>query len=359
VTTLILEFRQRSLATWITTLALSIAAAAQAAPPGSKVSVVSQTREAPPALSHPNHYPVTIQSCNRTVTFTHAPRRAISNDINLTEMMLALGLRDRMVGYTGISGWKTASPSLTAALGPLRELARRYPPLETLVGANADLYVAGWGYGMRVGGPVTPSSLAPFNIATYELTESCGHVMARQAATLDDTYNDLRNLGRIFDVDARAEALIASMQAQVSAVRHALSGTPEKVRVFVYDSGQDKPFTAGALAMPTALIEAAGGRNVMDDVQQSWTQAGWESVVDRDPQAIIIVDYGPTTAEQKIHFLRDNPALAGIDAIRAGRFIVLPYDAATPGIHNAEAVGIIAHALHPHAFARDAQPGSR
>ncbi|WP_024903905.1 ABC transporter substrate-binding protein, partial [Robbsia andropogonis] len=116
---------------------------------------------------------------------------------------------------------------------------------------------------------------------------------------------------------------------------------------------------AGALAMPTALIEAAGGRNVMDDVQQSWTQAGWESVVDRDPQAIIIVDYGPTTAEQKIHFLRDNPALAGIDAIRAGRFIVLPYDAATPGIHNAEAVGIIAHALHPHAFARDAQPGSR
>jgi len=44
----------------------------------------------------------TVQSCNRTVTFQAPPERAISNDVNLTEMMLVLGLADRMVGYTGI-----------------------------------------------------------------------------------------------------------------------------------------------------------------------------------------------------------------------------------------------------------------
>ena len=49
----------------------------------------------------------TVQSCNRTVTFDAPPERAISNDVNLTEMMLVLGLAERMVGYTGISGWKT------------------------------------------------------------------------------------------------------------------------------------------------------------------------------------------------------------------------------------------------------------
>ena len=49
----------------------------------------------------------TVQSCNRTVTFDAPPERAISIDVNLTEMMLVLGLADRMVGYTGISGWKT------------------------------------------------------------------------------------------------------------------------------------------------------------------------------------------------------------------------------------------------------------
>ena len=50
---------------------------------------------------------VSVDSCNRAVSFDSIPKRAISNDVNLTEMMLVLGLADRMVGYTGISGWKT------------------------------------------------------------------------------------------------------------------------------------------------------------------------------------------------------------------------------------------------------------
>ena len=302
------------------------------------------------AASSTAHYPVTIQSCDRSVTFDRAPQRAVSNDINLTEMMLALGLRTRMVGYTGISGLKTASAQLTAELGALPELARRYPPLESLVNAHADLYVAGWQYGMHVGGPVTPTTLAAFHIATYELRESCSHIMARPDASLDDTYADLRTLGTIFDVDARAEEIVASMQARVAAVRRALVGIAARPRVFVYDSGQDKPLSAGLLGMPNALINAAGGRNILDDVRQSWMQVGWETVVARNPEAIVIVDYGPVDADQKIRFLRDHPALAGVAAIRANRFIVLPYDAATPGIRNADAVETLARALHPSAF---------
>ena len=55
---------------------------------------------AAPALAHP----VTGQSCNRAVTFEAPPQAAVSNDVNLTEMMLALRLTDRMVGFTGVSG---------------------------------------------------------------------------------------------------------------------------------------------------------------------------------------------------------------------------------------------------------------
>ncbi|CAG9220264.1 Iron (III) ABC transporter, periplasmic-binding protein [Paraburkholderia tropica] len=312
------------------------------------------------AAAHADHYPVTVRSCNRNVTFTHAPERAVSNDVNLTEMMLALGLRTRMAGYTGISGWKTADPALQAALLGLPELARRYPSLETLAAAHADLYVAGWNYGMRVGGPITPQTLARFNIATYELTESCSHVMPRPAASLDDVYNDLRNLGAIFDVDARAQTLIASMQSSVAEVSRALNTRPHTPpRVFVYDSGEDKPFTAGALAMPTALIRVAGGRNVMDDVAQSWTQVSWESVVARDPQVIVIVDYGAVTAAQKEAFLLGLPALANVAAIREKRFIVVPYDAATPGVRNAKAVETLAHGLHPEAFSSHADAAQR
>lgn len=295
-------------------------------------------------------YPVTIRSCNRDVTFARAPSKAVSNDVNLTEMMLSLGLRSRMAGFTGISGWQTRTPELGGQLAGLPELARQYPSLETLVAAGADFYFAGWNYGMRVGGPVTPATLARFGIATYELTESCSHVMPRPAASFEDVYNDLRNLGRIFDADARAAELIASMQRRVDAVAHALGSNVARPRVFVYDSGEDKPFTAGRRAMPTALIRAAGGRNVMDDVEQSWAQVNWESVVERDPQAIVIVDYGAVTAAQKERFLVENPALATVEAVRKHRFIVLPYDAATPGVRNADAVEVIARGLHPDIF---------
>ena len=67
----------------------------------------------------------TVQSCNRTVTFDAPPERAISNDVNLTEMMLVLGLADRMVGYTGISGWKTLDEDMRAGVEELRNEGRR------------------------------------------------------------------------------------------------------------------------------------------------------------------------------------------------------------------------------------------
>ncbi|WP_246184021.1 ABC transporter substrate-binding protein [Pandoraea anhela] len=298
------------------------------------------------------HYPVTVQSCNRTVTFERAPKRAVSNDANLTEMMISLGLKSRMVGFTGISGWQTANAALRQQLAGLPELAQRYPSVEVLVQAGADFYFAGWNYGMHVGGPVTPALLAPLGIRTYELSESCAHVMPRGAASFDDVYNDLRNLGRIFDVEPAANTLIERMKTQLEALKRRVAGKSAPVSTFVYDSGEDSPFTAGRLAMPTALIEAAGGRNVMDDVAQSWTRVSWETVVARNPQAIVIVDYGAVTAAQKIAFLLNQPALRQVDAIRARRFIVVPYDDATPGIHNVRAAQTIARGLHPQAFAR-------
>ncbi|MEM8825283.1 MAG: ABC transporter substrate-binding protein, partial [Pseudomonadota bacterium] len=209
----------------------------------------------------------TVQSCNRTVTFDSPPERAISNDVNLTEMMLVLGLADRMVGYTGISGWKTLDEEMRAGVEELPELSEKYPSKEVLVGADADFFFAGWNYGMKVGGEVTPETLEPFGIQVYELTESCTHIMDKNKASIEDMYADLMNLGRIFAVEDRATELVDGYRAELAEFTGGLE-TGEPLRVFVYDSGEDTPFTAGRYAMPTALIEAAGGTNIMDDFEK-------------------------------------------------------------------------------------------
>ncbi|MDB6445107.1 MULTISPECIES: ABC transporter substrate-binding protein [Pseudomonas] len=296
------------------------------------------------ALAEATRYPLTIESCNRQVVFDQAPRHAVSHDINMTQMMLALGLKPRMVGYSGISGWKSVTPEMAKILEGLPELAAKYPSVETLLDANVDFFFAGWDYGMRVGGDLTPQTLQPLGVNVYELTESCAFVMKRPAASLEDTYNDLRNLGKIFDVQDRANELIATMQAQVAEVREQLPA--DRPRVFLYDSGEDRAMTSGRLGMPQALIEAAGGRNILDDVETSWTRVNWENVVERNPQVIVIVDYGEVSAEQKKQFLLSNPALQSVEAIRQRRFIVIPYVQATPGIDNVLAVQTLAKGFH-------------
>ncbi|MEM7652250.1 MAG: ABC transporter substrate-binding protein [Pseudomonadota bacterium] len=286
----------------------------------------------------------TVQSCNRSVTFEKPPERAVSNDVNLTEMMLVLGLADRMVGYTGISGWKTLDEEMRAGVEALPELSAKYPSKEVILGADADFFFAGWNYGMKVGGEVTPETLAPFGIKVYELTESCTHIMEKNKASIDDMYADLLNLGRIFNVETRANDLVSRFRADLAAFTEKLE-TGEPLRVFVYDSGEDTPFTAGRYAMPTALIEAAGGINIMDDFQKSWGTVTWEEVVERNPEVVVIVNYGEVTAAQKRDFMMSNPAFAKLDAVKNDRFVTLQYVEATPGPRNIRAVKTLAEAF--------------
>lgn len=287
---------------------------------------------------------VTVQSCNRDVTFDKVPTAAISNDVNLTEMMLVLGLADKMVGYTGISGWKTLNEEMRSGVEELPELSAKYPTKEVLIGADADFFFAGWNYGMKVGGEVTPETLAPFGIDVYELTESCIHIGSKPKASLDDMYNDILNLGAIFQVDEKAKSLVEGYKAELADFQENLE-TGDPLRVFVYDSGEDKPFTAGLYAMPTALIEAAGGTNVMDDFEKSWGTVNWEAVVEKNPEVVVIVNYGKVTAEQKREFMMSNPAFANIDAVKNDRFVTLEYVDATPGPRNIEAVKTLSQAF--------------
>ena len=285
-----------------------------------------------------------VQSCNRSVTFDAPPTRAVSHDVNLTEMMLVLGLADRMVGYTGISGWNKLDESMREGVGRLPELAAKYPSKEVLIGSDADFFFAGWNYGMKVGGEVTPETLAPLGIKVYELTESCIHITEKNKASIEDMYNDLLNLGRIFGVEDRATKLVEGYRAELATfVKDLETGDP--LRVFVYDSGEDKLFTAGRYAMPTAMIEAVGGRNIMDDFEKSWATVTLEEVVERNPEVIIVINYGDESAAQKRQFIMSHPAFANLSAVKNDRFVTLEYVEATLGPRNIKAIKTLANAF--------------
>ena len=132
---------------------------------------------------------------------------------------------------------------------------------------------------------------------------------------------------------------------------HRQVGDRKGTRVFLYDSGEDKPFTAGKFAMPTAMIEAAGGVNIMADMETSWGNTDWETVATRNPQFLILLDYQDGGGAQKLmEFLKAHPAMKETDAVKNGRFVPLRYEELTPGPANIAAIEKIAKAMYPDAF---------
>ena len=289
-------------------------------------------------------FPVTVDSCGEKLTFAAPPKAALVHDINMTDMALSLGLQKSMVGVSGISGWYKMSPEFKQALGNIREIAPKQPTLENILAANPDFFFAGWNYGMKVGGDVTPTTLQKYKIPTLVLSESCIHVdKARPRASMDLLYGDYLKLGTIFGKEAEAKAQIEGWKQRLARLPKAAGKQP--LRMFLFDSGEDKPFTAGKYAIPTAMMEAAGGRNVMDDVETSWGTVSWEAVAARNPEFLVLLDYqNDGGADKLLQLLQKHPLMQHTDAVKNKRFVALRYEELTPGPANIGAIEKIAKA---------------
>ncbi|MGI5220329.1 ABC transporter substrate-binding protein [Nocardia sp. CA-290969] len=293
---------------------------------------------------------VTVTNCGASLTVDGVPERVVTNDTGITEMMFALGLADRLVGYTTYPGKERDidSSPWRADFGRTTELGDAFTK-EVVQAAAPDFVFAGWNYGFRETTGLTPDWVRSIGADPYLLTESC-----RQAGTtrrgvmepLDALYTDLTNLGEIFGVRAKADDLVAAYREQVAA---ADEGAPrEPARVFLFDSATPEPFTSGRTAAPSQIIREAGGSNIFDDLNDSWTSASWEAAAQRDPQAIVIVDYGAgpaNTVAAKIEQLRRHPLMAGTTAVRENNFLALPYAALVEGPRNPQAVLSVAEFL--------------
>lgn len=283
--------------------------------------------------------PVTINNCGERITYPQ-PQRAVAYDMSSTEKMFALGLADRMRGIVMPS---TADPAVERS--PYRDdyhsvetLSTDVLGFETVVDAKADWVLAGWNSGFSEERGITPRRLADVGIRSYQHTESCFNYGDNpvQIPPLEALYTDLRQIGRIFHVEDRANRLITELKERASTVeRNRPDGKP--ARVFIYDSGTDQPFTSGAQAAPDAIVSLAGGRNIMGELNQRWTTVGWESVVKAQPEVIAVVDYGDQPIEDKIAFLKSFPPLAETPAVRNDRFHILDYGEAVSGPRNIDA----------------------
>ena len=294
---------------------------------------------------------VTVDNCGEPLVFDTPPERIVVHDINMADMAFALGLQDKMVGLTGISGWYKTSPGFDALRGDIPELAPKYPSIENLVAAKPDLFFAGWYYGMKPGGAVTPDTLAPFGVKTLVLTESCIHLhKKRPVASMKLLFDDMMRLGSVAGKVEQAAQLVDGWKSELADISSQV-GDAKPIRVFLLDGPADKPFTAGKYAIPDAMIQAAGGVSVTHELDTSWGRTSWEAVAVSNPEFLVLLDYQTGNgAQDTFDFLKTHAAMAQTNAVKNERWIGLRYEELTPGPANIAAIRKMAEAMHPNRF---------
>ncbi|MFB7354683.1 ABC transporter substrate-binding protein [Streptomyces gardneri] len=298
-----------------------------------------QASSAKPGKSAPG-FPYTVDNCGVKTTYQAPPKRVVTMNQHVTEVMLALGLEKSLVGTAYLDD--TVLPAYKKAYDTVPVLAKEYPSKEALLAANPDFVYGGYATAFDAKDGRGRDDLKKSGIATRLNTEYC----PSGSTSIDDLYREVREIGRTFGVPDRAETWTHAARATVTATEKRLRGTPP-VSVFVYDSGDKTAFTAGGKGIGNELITRAGGRNVFADLDKAFGDATWEQVVDRRPEIIVIYDYGSTTVEQKKKRLLDDPALKDVPAIKNRRFAVMPLSDTVLGVRVPAAVDKLAAQLHP------------
>ena len=298
-----------------------------------------------PASEDESYGEVVLQNGGRTVTFTKMPTGVLCCHLYAAENMVMLGLAD-YIAAKNVPGnaAEVPLPELAADFEGIPEIERSH---ENAIASGADLVI----------GQV--SAFKDSAWGSYEMFESKGvncYTISGTLAedeTIENVYEDIEALGKIFKVEDRAEALIQQMRDRVSAVQEAVSGVAEedKVRAFVMDSFNGNEIYTTSAGLQSNLIELAGGVNCTRGMADSrWFTTSVETLVETDPDVIIFNDYGSQTIEEKLDFVNSNPALQDVAAVKNQNYIVIPLVSVMQDIRAASACETFARAFYPDCF---------
>jgi iron complex transport system substrate-binding protein len=281
-------------------------------------------------------YPLTLDNCGFKVTFAGAPDRVVTIKSTTAEMLLALGLGDHIVGAAYLDGpipdsLKSAASGNDALSHPLSD---KVPGSEAVLAKQPDLVYAGWESNVTKTGAGDRSTLQSLGVNTYVSPSACEEKAYQpDPLTFDDVFSEIDEVGKIFDVQARAALLVAQQQAELAAIKPDSRG----LTALWWSSATDVPYVGAGIGAPEMLMKTVGLTNIAADVHATWTPYSWEKVIAADPSVIVLVDASWNTAQHKIDYLESNGATKNLTAVKNHRFLIVPFASTEAGVRNVDA----------------------
>jgi iron complex transport system substrate-binding protein len=281
---------------------------------------------------------VSLDNCGTPVEITTAPQRVITIKSTSTEMLLALGLGDLIIGTGFQDGPVPEEWAADAASIPV--LSEMVPGQEAVLDAEPDFIYAGWESNFSDEGAGDRDELATLGVNTYVSPAACKEPGYKpEKLDFDEIYSEIGEVASIFQVDATQ--LLEEQAATVAGIEPDSRG----LSALWYSSGTDTPYVGAGIGAPELVLETIGLENIAGDIDDTWSPFGWEAVVDANPDVIVLVDATWNTAESKIALLESNPATKNLDAVKNARYLYIPFAAGEAGVRTAPAAADLAEQL--------------
>lgn len=304
---------------------------------------------------------VTFDNCGREVTVAAPPKRAVSLNQGTTEILLSLGLADRMAGT---ATWTDpVMKGLRGADAKVPRLADNQPSFERVLDSEPDFVAASFASTLGKGGVATREQFEKLGVPTYLSPSDCegkdnsgdGDGSRTAPLTMETVYREVRELARVFGVENRGEKLVSGLKSRVAKATSGIRAG--NTTVLYWFANQESPYMAGCCGAPGIITHALGAENVFDDSTREWPQINWETVADRDPDVLVLGDLTrksqtAESAAKKIAFLESNPVTRNMTAVREKRYVLLSGQAMNPTIRTVEGVEKVATALRRYGLDR-------
>ena len=305
-------------------------------------------------------YPLTINNCGQQVSFQKAPAKIVSIGQGMTEILLSLGLADKIAGTAVWVG--PVLPQYAEANSKIPRLADNDPSFESVVGKEPDLVAAEFEWHVGPQGSVGKrEQFSELGINTYIAPTDCvakvntdgGDGVRKELFTMGLIYQEIDELAQIFDVKDRGDALIADLKKrQADAVASIAGAQAKNLPIVFWFSSKEvngDAFIAGKNSAPAYILKTLGARNVVT-TEEEWPLVGWETIAQANPAVVVIATmdrrrYAADDPKVKLDFLEKDPVTSQLDAVKNKHFVMMDAQSMNPTIRTIDGIETLAKGI--------------
>jgi iron complex transport system substrate-binding protein len=261
------------------------------------------------------------------------PQRIISLAPNVTEILFAIGLENRIIGVTRYCNHPKKAQQKNRIGGMVD------PDLEKIIDLHPDLIIAFRGNPLRL-----IQRLQSLNLPVFVL---------EAGTTLESVFSLIQKIGLITRQEKAAENLVANLNGGLEKLRNRLKNVRTRPKVFINLHGKGL-WTCGNNSFMNDMVREAKGRNIAREAPRAWFNYNREELIHRNPDHIVILAKGEKDfLEVKTWFIKEAH-LESVHAVQNEKISYLNEDLVTRhGPRIFEAFDQLARILHPSSFEDD------